>query len=140
MSINFNDNPTLHDHRLKSQRLVFDASVVADATPADKSESSDLPGVAYVRTEGRTATADAIEDVSAQVDNAADDANGIFHVLLDVPAARKAYQIRVTPDVGTATVSQKLTTEKRLLVEIDSNQDLSSQDLTVTLEIDYLEE
>ena len=140
MAIEYNDNPTLHDHRLKSQRLVFDASVVSNATPASKSESSDLPGVAYVRTEGRTATADAVEDVSSQVSNAPSDANGIFHILLDVPEARKAYVTKVTPDVGTATVSTKLTTGKRLLVEIDSNQTLASQDLTVTLELDYLEE
>lgn len=141
MAIEFNDSPTLHDHRLKSQRLVFDASIVANGTPADKSESSDLPGVAYVRTEGRTSAADAVEDVSGQLQGAAAaDATGIFQILLDVPDARKVYSVSVSPDVGTATSQVSVTSAKNLLVEVDSNQDLSSQDLTVTVSLDYLEE
>jgi len=140
MSIEFNENPTLHDHRLKQHRLVFDASIVSNATPASKSESSDIPSVAYVRSEGRTAEADAVEDVSGQVDNAANDVNGIFQVLLDIAPEEKIYVVRVTPSAGTATVSAKLTTDKRLLVEVDSSLSFAAADLTVTLEIDYLDE
>lgn len=112
MAIEFNDNPSLHDHRLKSQRLMLEAS------SGTSGESSDLAGVATV-----TST---------------DAANGQFTVSLALPAVAKIYKAEVTPDSGTATVAASITASGMDLA-VDSSLDLSAGDVTVTLEIDYKE-
>lgn len=140
MAIEFNDSAELHSHRLKQQRLVYDASIGSNATPASKTHASDIPGVVYLRTEGKTAEADAIEDVSSQLaGSAAADATGIFQILLDVPSVDKIYSVTVTPDSGTVTSTSKVTTGKKLLIEVDSSLSLAAVDLVVTVSIDYLE-
>lgn len=60
----------------KTSRLTFEFSITGNATPADKEHSSDLPGVAFLRTEGKTTEADALEDLSASFTTAADNSTG----------------------------------------------------------------
>lgn len=136
MAIDFSTvSSALHDHRLKQQRLVFQVAIDANGTPADKGHDSDIPGVAVLRTEGKTAEADAIEDISGDV-TAPVDATGIFGMLVDVRAT-KLYSVTVTPSVGAVTVTSVKKSSGRLAIDMDSDQDLSSQDLTLTVEIEY---
>lgn len=126
----------LMDYILKQERLVFEVAITANATPANKVHASDIPGVAVLRTEGKTAEADAIEDLSAQVPTAAD-ATGVFSILIDDPSVKKFLKASVTPSVGTVAVTKEISTGNRLILEIDSNQDLSLTDLTLLVELDY---
>lgn len=138
MSNEFNNSATLYSHRLKQQRLVAEVSISADATPADKEHGSDIPGALVLRSEGKISEADAIDDLSAIV-TTADDGTGVFAVLLDVNAS-KLYKVSVTPDVGTVAVTASgLTSDGRIYLDLDSNQDFSSQGVSFLLEIEYKE-
>lgn len=132
------DNATLGDFLLRQNRLVFEVAITANATPASKVHASDIPGVAVLRTEGKTSQADAIEDVSAQVNAAAADATGVFAILIDDPTVKKILKTTVTPSTGTITNTSEITTGGRLLLNLDSNQDLSTTNLTVLVEIEYI--
>lgn len=124
----------LHDHRLKQQRLVFQTTVTANATPADKVHSVDIPSSVILRTEGKTADADAVEDLSAQVPAAAD-ATGIYAILVDIQPS-KLYSVSVT---GASVTQSGLSTGGRILIEVDSANNLSTTDDTLTIEIEYKE-
>lgn len=80
----FELNNVLHDEKLKHKKVVFEFSITANATPASKKTYSDLPGIAYVRTEGLVAAADAIEDLSATFTTADDEntGNSVFGLLI----------------------------------------------------------
>ena len=133
-------NSQLHDHLLKQERLVFEATITANGTPADKGHAVDVPGAVYLRTEGKTAEADAVEDASSDYTTAAD-ATGIFGILIDDSEVRKIYNVALSVDTGSIALGAQgasITSEGRIALDLDSNQDLSSQDITVTVEIDYL--
>lgn len=136
MSVMFKKKAEFHDHLLKQTRLVMEVKVVANATPANKQHIVDVPGMAYLRTQGKTAEADAVEDISAQVAAAANDANGVFAVLLDEQVS-KIYSVAVTPSAGTATITGAISTGGRMILNLDSNQDLSTTDLTCLLVVEY---
>lgn len=80
----FEQNNVLHDQQLKHKKAVFEFSITGNATPASKVHASDLPGICILRTEGKTAEADAIEDLSASFTTANDEATGdsVFGVFL----------------------------------------------------------
>jgi hypothetical protein len=124
------------DYMLKNERLVFEVAITANATPASKVHASDIPGVAVLRTEGKTAEADAIENLSAQVPTATD-STGVFSILIDDPSVKKFLKASVTPSVGTVAVTKEISSGGRLILEIDSNQDLSSTNLSLLIEVDY---
>jgi hypothetical protein len=132
--INFKDNAELHQHNLKTARLVFDAKVVHHATPASKLHISDIPGVAVLKTEGKTSEADAIETYTSSPSLA--DATGVLEILLD-QQVEKIYGVSVTPDVGTCTATAALSAGNRIIVEIDSNQNLSTTSVNFTVELKY---
>lgn len=134
MSINVRQNATMTNYLLGQQRLVFEVAITANATPALKVLQSDIPGVAVLRAQGQTAAADAIE--SGIAFTAPNDANGIFGVLVD-DLSRKFLKAEITPSVGTATVTKALSAEGRPFLNIDSNQDLSTTNLTVLVELEY---
>lgn len=140
MASTFKQTAGLHQHYRKQERLVFDASIVADSTPADKVHSTDLPGLVYLRTEGKTAAADAVEDLSAEFTTAADE-NGIFGIVIDLaldPADKIYPTIQVVPSAGTIAVADYgISPNGRIFIDLNSNQNLGSDDLTVTVAIDY---
>ena len=74
-------NVHVNEAMIKYRELAFQFSVTHNATPADKVHSTSLP-IAYLRTEGKTATADALEDLSAEFTTAAD-ATGIFGIFIN---------------------------------------------------------
>lgn len=141
--MNFKKKAQLHEHYRKLQRIVADATIVSDATPADKKHATDLPGVVYLRTEGKTAQADAIENTSADVTEA-DDEGGVFGVLIDTAEdkATKLYPtISVVPSTGTIAITASgITPEGRIWLDLNSSVNLSSADLTITIAIDYTDE
>lgn len=135
MSIDFKKKSELQDHQLKQTRMVFEVSITANATPANKSHIVEIPGCTVLRTEGKTAEADAIENLTGQV-TAPVDATGIFALLVDEKAS-KFHKATVTPSVGTITVTKSISTGGRLLLDMDSNQDLSTTSLTLLVELEY---
>lgn len=129
----FRENAELHQHLLKQDTLIFDVSVVANVTPASKLHISDIPNAAVLKTQGKSADADAIEVYTASP--ALADATGILNVLID-EKVEKIYEARVVAaSVGTATVSAVKSAGERIILNIDSNQDLSTTNLTLTLEV-----
>lgn len=84
MGNDYKSDSELHDHMLKETRLVFQFSIFGDETPADKQDASDIPGVAIVRTEGRTSTADAVEAVTWTTPVDDDSGDSIFGLLIDL--------------------------------------------------------
>lgn len=136
MSIDFRQNSTLHDYLLKQKKVCFEVSITANATPASKVLASDIPGVAILRCEGQTATADAIDNLTGIV-TAPVDATGIFAILFDDAVAQKFLKATVTPSAGTVAVTKGLTSSGRMYLNIDSNQDISSTNLTLLVELEY---
>lgn len=136
MSIDFKQKAELHNHRLKQTRMVFDCSITANATPASKTHVVEVPNCVYLRTQGKTADADAVEDLSAQVSGAATDSTGVFAILIDEQAS-KVHKVLVTPSAGTITSSIAVTTGGRMMINLDSNQDLSSTNLSLVVEVEY---
>lgn len=139
MGILQKENSALNTRMRKTQRLCFDVTITADATPADKTHATDLPGVVYLRTEGLTAEADAIESGTYTT---ADDGTGVFGVLIDLGdnPADKIYKLDLQVDTGEITGTAALTSNGRIALDLDSDQDISSQDITVTVVLDYREE
>lgn len=140
MSIEFRPNSMeIHDRMLKGQRLMMQVTVGADATPADKTHSDDLSGKAILRTEGKTAEADALEDVSGDV-TAPADATGLFAVLVDDEMVEKIYKVDVEASNGTIALGAqgaKVTSEGRMVIDLDSSLDFSAAGATFTIIVDY---
>lgn len=111
MGIDFKDNPALHEFLLRSQSLVFRFSITANATPASKVHIVDIPSVVYLRTQGKTAEADAIESGiswTTAVDNSTGSSD--FGVLIDLGNndARKVEMVRLT-EISNVSASESVT-------------------------------
>lgn len=132
---NLRPNASVSEHLNKMQRLVFQATVVFNATPADKAHICDIPGGVFLRSEGKTAQCDAVEDLAAQVPTA-DDGTGVFALLID-DQVEKIYSAAATADSGTVTVASEISTDGRLILEFDSSLDLSTTSLTLTITVEY---
>lgn len=131
----YKEKAELNQHLLKQEYLVFNVTVKANATPASKLHISDIPNVAVLKTQGKTSEADAIETYTSSPSLA--DATGVFEVLID-EQVEAIYDAKVlVASAGTATISAGLSAGNRIILEIDSNQDLSTTDLTLTLEVKY---
>lgn len=143
------------DLAVKMRRLQFDISIVADATPADKQFSTDLPGVVLPKLEGILADANALLSTAEEAEFAAEsDANGVFGLVLDsskltdatikkVHSVEAKYistgtvAISVPNENGTAVARFLGATGNDICIELDSNQSLASQDITISLEVVY---
>lgn len=104
----FENNVAVADHQLSFRDLQFVIDITANATPANKVHSSELPGVAVLRTEGKTAEADAVEDLSASFTTAADNDSGDsqFGLILkgsELGAIERVYEVELTDLAGNAT-------------------------------------
>jgi Ice-binding-like len=91
--------PVFQEHTLRFERLVYNFDIIGNATPANKTQDSDLPGMAVLRMQGQTAQADAIEsDImwTTPVDNSS--GNSVFGILLflDGNEAEKVYDVNIT--------------------------------------------
>jgi hypothetical protein len=136
-------NSVLHDHQIQTRRLTFDLEILANATPANIQYETDLPGVAVVRAEGKTAEADAIEDLSASF-TAADAGTGVLGILLkasEIGEVSKVYEVRVVDAAGTTlavpAASSYLTAGGNIAIDLNSDQNHESANETITLEVVY---
>ena len=129
----FRDKAELNQHLLKQDILVFDVTVKANATPANKLHITDIPNVAVLKTQGKSADADAIEVYTASP--ALADATGVINVLID-EKVEKIYDAKVlAASAGTCAISAIKSDGERIILNLDSNQDLTTTDLTLTLEV-----
>lgn len=139
---------SFQDRLLKTRRLAFRVRVEGNATPADKVDRQELPNVAVLRTEGKTAEADAIEDLSADW-TTADDGTGVFGVLIkasELGEVDRIVEITATAlDGGTVAATaldaggaqDGLSPEGNIAVELDSSVDLSAADCDILLVVEY---
>lgn len=148
-------NQVVGDLSHKMRRLQFDIQIGASATPAAKTFSTDLPGVVLPKLEGITADADALLTTAEEAEFAAEsDSTGVFGIVLDsskltddsikkVHSVASKYvstgtvAISVPDESGTAVTRFLSATGNDICIELDSNQDLTSQDITVSLEVVY---
>ena len=143
-------NFAVRQHQLKHEKLVLKFTITANATPASKVHTCDLPGIAILRTEGITTAADALETVTWTT--AVDATNACFGIIIDgseLGSIRRVLGARLTQVVatGTAIVSRApnsgvhtamLTTGGNVAVEfLMTGTDLASESPSCMLEIDY---
>lgn len=108
-------NSAVQNQRQFAKKLVFEFSITGHATPASKVHASDLSGVCYLRTEGKVAEADAIEDLSATFTTAADNSGGnsVFGVLMkgsELGSIAKVLKISVS-ETSTAVATSLAVTK-----------------------------
>lgn len=140
------------DHRIKQRKLLFEVEITANATPADKRHASDLPGVALLRTEGKIADADAVEDLSSDFTAAADNSSGDsqFGILIDASKLQgnidKVYSVSVSEQTALSTgltvaaaQSDFLTSGGNIAIDIAAaGLNLESESPRLLVEIEYL--
>ncbi|PCI45873.1 MAG: hypothetical protein COB41_00345 [Proteobacteria bacterium] len=134
-------NSQLNDYLLKQDTVTVRVKLSGNATPADKESDTSAPGVAFIYAEGQTSAANAVEDIDSQVSETPVDATGKYSVLIDDPMCRELLKVEATaPGSDTIAITgQKLTSEGRVLIALDSDQDLSAaNDSEVILEMHYL--
>ena len=142
-------NPQVYDRIQKTVSLCLRAKVEGDATPADKKHESDLPGVAVLISEGKTADADAIE--ASLPYQTPSDLNGQYSILLkgseldEIEDVQEARLIE-SRDGGSTTVSlvtsgstvRGLTPEGNILIDVDATDALNStDDSEIVLEVKF---
>lgn len=109
-------NNVVLDQQLKHKRLCFEISITGNATPASKKHASDLPGVCVLRSEGLTAEADAVEDLSGSFTTADDSdgsGNSVFGVLMkgsELGSIKKVLSVRVA-ETSTALATSLAVTK-----------------------------
>jgi hypothetical protein len=95
-TVRMKENPQLNDQMLRTEKLVFSCAIVHNATPANKTFSSDVPSVSLLRAQGQTAAVDAIEVLAWTAPN---DAAGIFGLYLSIGKT-------VTPSLGPVPTAE----------------------------------
>ena len=146
-------NAAVRQHQLKHEKLGFNIKITANATPASKVHTVDLPGVVYLRTEGKVAEADAVETITWTT--AADATNAVFGILIDgselcdqsiraVKAARVSQvvatgtAITVRAPNNSSTVTAMLTAGGNIAIEVlATGTSLDTETATFFVEVDY---
>lgn len=144
--------PAHQDHALRQERLCAEFSITANATPASKKHHADIPGTMVLRTEGKTADADAAQSGltwTSAVDNNA--GSSVFGLVLDLGdnKADKVYSVTLT-EVTNVSASETLssptgatsylTPEGNIAIQVAaSGLNLASESPTFRLEVDYRE-
>lgn len=142
-------NVTLANHLERTRELCFEAKITANATPALKKQSSDLPGVAILRTEGLTALADAVEAVAftTAVDNSTGDSQfGILIKGSELGEIEKVLSVEVVEQTALATSisfadvgSSYLTAGGNIAIDIaGTGLNLASESPTLLVTVKYL--
>lgn len=115
----FSQNDTVNQVALRTRRLVFQISITGNATPASKVHGTTLPGVAYLRTEGKTTEVDAFDAGLAAVWTTANDedtGNCVFGVFIDgakLGSIQKVIGIQLV-DAQTTPTSTSLVPTKHI--------------------------
>lgn len=114
------EKPMLNDQMLRCEQLDFQCKIVHNATPANKTFSSDIPGVSLLRAQGQTAAVDAVEVLPWTTPV---DASGIFGLYLAIGTS-------VTPSLGPVATNENFA-DKVYKVEVlkpvvDANGNMTS--------------
>lgn len=162
-SVRMKENPVLNDQMLRTEKLVFAASIGHNATPANKTFSSDVPSVSYLRAQGQTATVDAIESLTwtAPADNSSGCIFGLYLAIgktvtpaLGPVASAEDYadavysvSVKKGPTGAALTVtgpnasSSFLTPLGNIAIEVtDSSGNLSTTDEPLVVDVNYREQ
>lgn len=145
-------NSRLGDHYLAQRDLAFEVSITANATPADKEHGIlDLSGVALLRTEGKTAEADAVEDLSGDFTTAVDNSTGDsqFGILLkgsELEEVAKVLEVEVKEQTALATsiaatpaASAYLTAGGNIAIDVaGTGLNLASESPKLLVKVKYL--
>ncbi len=142
--------PAHQNHAQRQERLVCEFSIVHHATPASKKHVSDIADTVILRTQGKTATADAVE-AGLTWTSAEDTTNAVFGIVIDLGAdkADKVYSVTLT-EVTAVSASEALssptgataylTPEGNIAIQITATGlDLETEDPTFRLEVEYRE-
>lgn len=143
MAQHMDKNAAVEDYKLREKRLVIPFSITFNATPANKSHATDLPAALVLSTEGKTATAAAIDSGLNFTTEA--DATGVFGILVyNLGTVDKLLDVQVVNlSAGTAAVSRKgasssgVSASGNIAVSIDSDQNLATTSLSGNLVIEY---
>ena len=145
-------SPKLGDHYLSQKSLKFEVAITAHATPASKVHIiHDVPGVVLLRTEGKVATADAVEDLSGDFTTAVDATNAQFGVLIkgsETDTIRKVLKVTVTEQTSTGTsitvasaTAAYLTSGGNIAIDIlATGTSLTTESPTFLVEVEYVKE
>lgn len=138
----------LQDRELKMREVAFRVRIQANATPASKVHQGEIANVAVIRSQGKTAQADAIEDLSASW-TAAADATGIFGVLLkgdELGQVDRIISATITAlDGSTTTVAglscgglqAGLSPAGNIALQFDSSLSLAAANVDVIVDLKY---
>lgn len=144
--------PSHQEHLLKQERLCFQFSITANATPASKKQVSDIPGLCVLRMQGLTAAADAVETITwtTPVDNSG--GNSVFGILLNLDRnlADKVYSVSVSEVTALATsiavtgpnntAGAYLTAAGNIAIEVaGTGLNLASESPTFKVTVEYRE-
>lgn len=140
----------VQDYKIKQRRLCIPFSITGHATPASKVHASDLNGVLYLRSEGKTAEADAV-DADGNFTTPVD-ASGLFGILLNVgDSVRKVMRASVEQRSGSTATnkdqavalqgdsSSGITENGNIAIDVTcSGLDLSAENFDGVLIIEYM--
>lgn len=140
----FQKNASVEDYRVKSERLCIPFSVVANATPASKTQANALPAALILALEGETAAAAAID--SGTNFATPTDSTGVFGILaynLGQVGTLLAYHVENLPS-GTIVLtpagasSSGVTASGNIAISADWSGSLATTNLSAVLCIDYI--
>lgn len=164
-TVRLKEKPLLNDQMLRTERLCFQCRIGGNATPADKTFSSDVASVVMLRAEGQTAAVDAVETLSWTTPVDDNTGNSVFGLYLNIGTtvtpslgpvptsedfADKVYKVEVIDVGGTATslsvtgpgavANAYLTPLGNIAIEIaGTGLDLSTENATLNVLVDYRE-
>lgn len=152
MSQNNAKNPIVSSRLDKTRQLVVECSITANATPASKKHASEIPGTLFLRTQGLTAEADAVESVAftTAADNSTGDSQfGILIKGINLPQneIEKVLKVEVTEQTALASSltvakvgSSWLTAEGNIAIDITgTGLNLASESPTLLVKVIYRE-
>ncbi len=146
--------PSHQQHLIQQERLVFNYSIVGNATPASKQQACDIPGLVILRTQGQTAAADAVETLAwtTAVDNSS--GNSVYGILINLnqdvgnDCAQKVYSVSMVEVTavsasealsGPGGAASYLTAEGNIAIEVAATGlNLASESVTFTVVVEYL--
>lgn len=139
----WNKNSAVNDYAIREERLCVPFSITANATPASKSNSNDLPAAMVLSLEGQTSTASAID--SGCNFTTESDSTGIFGVLVhNLGTVNKLLNVDCRMlSSGTVALSSKgasssgVTASGNIAVSVDWDGSLATTSLSGALIVDY---
>ena len=131
----------LQSRLLKNKSVPVRVRVLGNATPASKTRSSDLAGVALLACQGQLTDSSVAKGVTLVQSPA--DATGLFSVILDKSAIGDIAQINqvsviAVTDGGTATVTSFYLSNGHIVIDLDSSVALNDANVAqIQLIVNY---